>query len=117
MTNLSQIGTLSAFLGACKSLIYSNLWGQKWGFGRTSNLLNCLIIRQLNLVPPPPVVDNQSVTASLSSLSRAIKNYQLKIKSRIGLCLFFKENAMRNVLIVMKFNIIYKNKLVVTKSF
>jgi hypothetical protein len=32
MTDLSQIGTLSAFLEACKSLIYSNLWGAKLGF-------------------------------------------------------------------------------------
>jgi hypothetical protein len=54
MTNLSQIGTLSAFLEACKSLIYSNLWGRKWGAKANYEIDNCLIIRQLQVTPPHP---------------------------------------------------------------
>ncbi|MDR1792499.1 MAG: hypothetical protein LBR36_03520 [Bacteroidales bacterium] len=39
---------------ACKTLIYSNLWRQKGAVASNRSLLNFLIIRELNVVPPPP---------------------------------------------------------------
>ncbi|MDR1792021.1 MAG: hypothetical protein LBR36_01050 [Bacteroidales bacterium] len=59
-------------------------------------------------------VDNQAVTkpqpTSHQRKSYGAKNYQLKIKSNIVLCLCIREEIMRNMFIVKKINnIINKN--------
>jgi hypothetical protein len=90
----------------CKSLIYSNLWRKKGLIASKQNLLNYTSISELNVVQPTQLLDYQAVTYSLSG---AIKNYQSKLRSRLWLCLFFKENTMRNMLIINEIIYYIKN--------